>query len=81
MIVMTSTETLVIAARARLVRGRDCWLWIVPRCPLCGKRHQHGGGHCAADPRALLGHRLRHCETKYRQPGQPNGYDLVEEAV
>lgn len=65
-------------APAVLKPGRGCYLWIVPRCPQCGKKHQHGGGLLTGDPRTLLGHRVRHCETKYRRPGQPGGYDLVE---
>jgi hypothetical protein len=80
-IVMTPTEARTPEAPARLVRGRGCWLWIVPRCPLCGRKHQHGGGHLDADPRALLGHRVRHCATKYRRAGQPSGYDLVAEVA
>ncbi len=67
-------------APPRLVRGRGCWLWVVRRCPLCGKRHQHGGGHCDADPRALLGHRVGHCEMRYWRGDGPGGYDLVEAA-
>ncbi len=77
-IVMTPNEALTPEAPARLMRGRGRFLWLVPRCPLCGKRHQHGGGHFDADPRALLGQRVPHCATQSRRAGQPCGYDLVE---
>ncbi len=66
-IATTITETSTPEAPALLVRGRDCFLWIVSHCPLCGKKHQHGGGEITGDPRDLLGHRVRHCETKYRR--------------
>jgi len=66
-------------ARAVLVRGRGCWLWIVPRCPLCGKQHQHGGGQLTGDPRGLLGHRVAHCTLRQRF-GAARGYALVEVA-
>ena len=65
-------------ALATLVRSRGCYLWIVPRCPLCSRKHQHGGGDLAGDPRTLLGHRVAHCAAKYRRAGQPGGYELVE---
>lgn len=66
-------------APARLMRGRSCWLWIVPRCPRCGKRHQHGGGPLHGDPRRLLGHRAGHCEMRYwGVTGGPGGYDLID---
>ncbi len=68
-------------APAALVPSRGCYRWLVVRCPLCGREHQHGGGHLDADPRALLGHRVRHCATKYRRAGQPSGYDLVDLAA
>ncbi len=79
MIATTPTRTITPEAPARLVRGRGCWLWIVPRCPLCGKRHQHGGGHFDADPRTLLGHRVGHC-TRLSPAEVARGYALVEVA-
>lgn len=38
---------------------------IVDKCPLCGRRHVHGGGR-ADDPKPVeqfLGHRGAHCTT------------------
>ena len=35
-------------APAILKPSRGCYLWIVPRCPLCGRKHQHGGGQLLA---------------------------------
>jgi len=64
-------------APAVLKPSRGCYLWIVPRCPLCGKQHQHGGGYLTGDPRTLLGHRAAHC-THSQRPGGPWGYELVE---
>ncbi len=64
-------------APAILKPSRGCYLWLVPRCPLCGKQHQHGGGQLTGDPRALLGHRVAHCGGSQR-PGAPWGYELVE---
>ena len=64
-------------ALAVLKPSRGCYLWIVPRCPLCGKRHQHGGGYLTGDPRTLLGHRVAHC-TGPQRPGESRGYELVE---
>jgi len=64
-------------ALTTLVRSRGCYLWQVPRCPLCGRKHQHGGGYLTGDPRTLLGHRAGHCAGPQR-PGEPWGYELVE---
>ena len=64
-------------APAVLKPSRGCYLWIVPRCPLCGKQHQHGGGYLTGDPRTLLGHRAPHCGGSQR-PGASWGYELVE---
>jgi hypothetical protein len=50
------------------------WLWIVPVCPLCGQKHQHGGGSLKDNPRSFLGFRSAHC-LKDIEPGQ---YLLVE---
>jgi hypothetical protein len=63
-------------AAAILQRGRGCWCWVVARCPICGRRHQHGGGPLGGDPRRLLSHRLRHCGDL--EPGTSRGYELVD---
>lgn len=46
------------------------WRLIVPACPICGKRHLHGGGTGDAPE---LGHRLAHCAGGQ----QGGGYVLV----
>lgn len=50
-----------ILAYAYSKRGRECWQWIIPRCPFCHKEHYHGGGDSSGDPRTLLGGRGPHC--------------------
>jgi hypothetical protein len=63
-------------AGVRLVRGRECWLWEIPECPLCGQPHIHGGGYFNGDPRECLGHRLSHCQES--DAAGFGGYILVE---
>jgi hypothetical protein len=53
-----------------------------PQAPVVlvrGRRHQHGGGDFAGDPRRLLGHRAAHC-TLRQSHGESRGYALVEVA-
>src|SRR5215212_11677957 len=50
-------------------RGRY-WAVTVERCPLCGKRHHHGGG---SDKTPDLGYRNSHCIT-----GPGGTYELIE---
>jgi hypothetical protein len=70
-------DTTFPQAPAILKPSRGCYLWIVPRCPLCGRKHQHGGGPLTGDPRDCLGHRVAHCDG--RAPvGATRGYELVE---
>jgi hypothetical protein len=52
-------------------RGRY-WAVTVPRCPLCGKRHHHGGGD-GAEP--ALGSRVAHCDQ------HDGSYELIETAA
>jgi hypothetical protein len=52
-------------------RGRY-WAVTVERCPLCGKRHYHGGGD---GPEPALGHRVAHCDE------HDGSYELVETAA
>lgn len=49
-------------------------IWVVPKCPYCGKEHVHGAGAPNEDPRQFLGHRVAHCF-----PPPEGGYVLVEE--
>jgi hypothetical protein len=55
-----------VYALARLVRGRQVWLWVIDICPICGQPHQHGGGPLDGNPRTLLGHRVPHCVPRWR---------------
>lgn len=49
-----------IAKRTPRIHGRanKQWTVIVPVCPLCGKRHVHGGGDGETP---ILGDRANHC--------------------
>lgn len=48
-------------AWARLEQDKHGFYWVIDRCPLCAKRHTHGGGALDGNPRRLLGHRNQHC--------------------
>ena len=48
-------------AYATVVRSRDCWLLVIPRCPFCEKSHSHGGGPLDGDPGRYLSSRVSHC--------------------
>ena len=61
-------------APARLLVDRRAFRWEVQNCPVCGKRHVHGGGALQDDPRQVLSHRAAHC---FRPP-ENNGYILVD---
>jgi hypothetical protein len=79
-------------ARARLEiwpgdrRGKSEQKWVVNCCPICGRRHIHGGGILGEDdPRSYLTHRVKSCMPSNRQAGQPirpiercDGYILVD---
>ena len=52
-------------------RGRF-WAVTVERCPLCGKRHHHGGGD---GPEPALGARVAHCDA------HDGNYELIETAA
>jgi hypothetical protein len=59
-------------ARADLLAEARGFRWLVQECPLCGRRHAHGGGPVSGDPRKTLGHRAGHCNI-------PNsGYILID---
>src|SRR4051812_27851107 len=53
-------------------RGRY-WAVTVERCPLCGRKHYHGGG---GDETPGLGYRNSHCIT-----GPGGTYELIETAA
>ncbi len=62
-----------VIAKVRLKKESDVYLWIIDKCPFCGKRHCHGGGSLDGDPRRLLGGRVPHCDHH-----QGLSYTLVE---
>jgi len=50
------------------------WLWRVPKCPFCGKKHVHGGGNVLEAPAPWhLGLRVPHC-----LKSAPTDYYLVD---
>lgn len=49
-----TTEVTVTVKKA----SDGLWELVVERCPLCGRRHVHGGG---VGPDPVLGHRQPHC--------------------
>lgn len=57
----------------RAYEGR--FYWCVVECPICGRKHTHGGGLVGGDPRAFLGWRALHC---LWPPGDAKAYCLVE---
>jgi hypothetical protein len=54
----TSLNTIVRITQAHLERGRYSWIWVVLRCPYCGKPHDHYAGPLAGDPYLYLGQML-----------------------
>jgi len=48
-------------ALAELEIGEYFFAWRVLNCPICGRRHVHGGGFRYENPTHSLGHRLPHC--------------------
>jgi hypothetical protein len=69
-------ETVYAYAEPR--RARDCWLWVVPRCPFCKKKHTHGGGPLDGDPRTYLYSRVAHCVAR---SGFDDVYELTDDAA
>ena len=55
------TDSTPTIALVRLVERKETYSWVVVRCPYCMKKHTHGGGFLAGNPRKLLGSRLSHC--------------------
>src|SRR5687768_2787347 len=63
---MIAPCTVVWSSRAKY------WAVLIPRCPLCGRKHYHGGGD---GPEPDLGWRASHCAEFHES------YFLVETAV
>ncbi len=51
---MTHVELIQIAV-VPLDRGKYSWIWVVLRCPYCGKPHKHYGGPLETNPGGVLG--------------------------
>jgi hypothetical protein len=68
---IASRTPLALVSVAWSSRGRY-WAVTVERCPLCGKRHHHGGGD---GPEPALGNRVAHCD------GHDGSYELIETAA
>ncbi len=68
---MSQVERIRIA-EVVLERGRYSWVWVVPTCPYCGKRHEHYGGARNGDPYRYLGHPLAsQCDKTARRQLSP----------
>ncbi len=71
---MSQVETILIAD-AMLERGKYSWIWVVPECPYCRKRHEHYGGALNDDPYKYLGQTMiAQCDKTDRRrlsPGDP----------
>lgn len=67
-------------ALARLEHHPHGGVWIVDDCPLCHRRHRHGGGGASEDARDFLGHRQAQCVPGGVPPDVDfaAGYVLVE---
>jgi hypothetical protein len=50
-----SVSDRVCTAEAVLEKATYSWVWIVTRCPYCGKRHEHYGGPLEDDPHKSSG--------------------------
>jgi hypothetical protein len=61
-------------APALLERWENELKWVIPRCPLCRKRHVHAAGLVGEDPRKLLTHKVKHCANL----DGPSGYILID---
>ena len=60
-------------APADLVKSKTIWLWVIRKCPFCGKKHTHGGMRVEENPYEALGARVPHCENS----PYPHEYVLV----
>jgi hypothetical protein len=71
---VSQVETIRIAD-ASLERGKYSWVWVVPKCPYCGKRHEHYGGALDGDPYKYIGQTITaQCDKTARRqlsPGDP----------
>jgi hypothetical protein len=64
----TSLNTIVRITQAHMERGRYSWIWVVLRCPYCGKPHDHYAGPLDGDPYLYLGQMLpAHCDRADRR--------------
>jgi len=63
-----------VETKAVRLFGEKVWeLRII--CPLCGKKHVHGGGHAENAPDInFYGHRVSHCTTRIENDA---GYILI----
>ncbi len=50
-----------LIAPARLVKGKNGFIWVLDKCPYCHKRHEHAGGALHEEPRKYLGRQPAHC--------------------
>jgi hypothetical protein len=64
-------------ALCRLLKGEQGYQWEVERCPICRKKHYHGGGPVSGNPNEYLSHRVKHC-LKPRPNKEPEGYILKD---
>jgi hypothetical protein len=56
-------------AYATLEISRYSWIWVVPRCPYCGRAHEHYGGAFTDNPYQYTGHLVpARCDRRADRP-------------
>jgi hypothetical protein len=64
--------------KKHFVSGQKAYFtWVVPHCPICGKRHTHGGGNEEEKVDEFLGYRVAHCTDRKGMNILTSGYRLV----
>ncbi len=69
-------------AEAALEWGQYSWVWVVLRCPHCGKAHEHYAGPLDNDPYKYLGQPvISKCNKTDRREMAPNALAMLLQYV